>query len=80
VGEALAITLLGIPAVYALAVAAPLIGAPERWPAVGRWVVWGRLERQPRPSDSEIRFWAVVWSVIAVAWIAVVAAIVLLAD
>lgn len=79
-GEALTITLLGLPAVYVLAVAAPLIAAPDRWPAAGRWIVWGRLERQPRPSPSEIRFWAGVWTAIGVGWIAVVAAVVLLAD
>jgi hypothetical protein len=79
VGEALAITLLGLPAVYVLAVAAPLIRAPQRWPSSGRWIVWGRLERHPRPNSSEIRFWAVVWAAIAVAWVAVITAVVFFA-
>jgi hypothetical protein len=77
--DALAITLLGLPAIYGLVVAAPLIGAPERWPAAGSWVVWGRLERPPRPSSFEIRFWAVVWTAIADAWIAFVVAVVIAA-
>ena len=71
--------LLGLPAFYGLAVAAPLIGAPQRWPAAGSWVVWGRHERHPRPSSSEIRFWAVVWTAIADAWIAYIVAVVITA-
>ncbi len=77
--DALAIALLGLPAIYGLVVAAPLIAAPERWPAAGSWVVGGRHEHHPRPSSSEIRFWAVVWTAIADAWIAFVMAIVIAA-
>ena len=77
--DALAIMLLALPAFYGIVVAAPLIGAPERWPAAGSWVVGGRLERPPRPSSFEIRFWAVVWTAIADAWVAFVMALVIAA-
>ena len=75
VGELFAIIVLGVPALYVFAVAVPLIRTPGRWPTAGRGIVWGRLERQPRPSSSQIRSWALVWTAIAIAWIAIVAAL-----
>jgi hypothetical protein len=45
----------------------------------GRWIVWARLERHPRPASSEIGFWAVVSAAIAVAWLAIVTFLVIAA-
>lgn len=69
-GNLIALVLLGVPAFYVLSASLSLIGSPRRWPLKGRWIVWGRMPHQLRPSDSEIRFWAVVWSAIALAFLA----------
>jgi hypothetical protein len=71
----LALLVLALPAAYVAKTAVPLIRSPEHWPLKGRWIVWGRKPRHPRPRNAEVRFWAVVWTGIALLWVAVGAAI-----
>jgi hypothetical protein len=74
-GNVLALIVLGLPAAYVVKTAVPLITSPERWPRNGRWIVWGRMSRHPRPSNREISFWATIWTGIAVVWLVVIGAI-----
>jgi hypothetical protein len=77
--------ILGLGAVvmfgaFVLSAALPLLVSPGRWPAHGaRWIVWGRLPPDPRPSNVEIRFWAGVWAAIVLMFFGVALAATLIA-